>query len=76
MYFWWLEKLCKRGKKFDIVILDPPSLSVGKKKKQWSVNRDMAELVQLAAPLAKEGGLLWTTRNRTRLSPLKFTGLY
>ena len=76
MYFWWLEKLCKRGEKFDIGFLDPPSLSVGKKKKRWSVNRDMAELVQLAAPLVKEGGLLWTTRNRTRLSLLKFTGLY
>ena len=73
--FEWLQKLCKRGEKFDIGFLDPPSLSVGKKKKRWSVNRDMAELVQLAAPLVKEGGLLWTTMNSASLSPLKFTGL-
>ena len=73
--FEWLEKLRRRDEKFDIVILDPPSSSVGKKKKRWSVNRDMAELVQLAAPLVKKGGLLWTTTNSASLPPLKFTGL-
>jgi len=73
--FEWLEKLNKRGEKFDIVILDPPSSSVGKRKKRWSVNRDMAELVQLAAPLVKKGGLLWTTTNNASLSSQKFTDL-
>ena len=73
--FEWLEKLGKRGEKFDIVILDPPSSSVGKKKRRWSVNRDMAELVQLAAPLVKKGGLLWTTTNSASLPPMKFAGL-
>ncbi|VEU39913.1 unnamed protein product [Pseudo-nitzschia multistriata] len=73
--FEWLEKFCKRGEKFDIVILDPPSSSVGKKKKRWSVNRDMAELVQLAAPLVKKGGLLWTTTNSASLHPIKFANL-
>mmetsp|Transcript_8979 Transcript_8979/g.21884 ORF Transcript_8979/g.21884 Transcript_8979/m.21884 type:complete len:906 (-) Transcript_8979:106-2823(-) len=73
--FEWLEKLSKRGEKFDIVILDPPSSSVGKKKKRWSVNRDMAELVQIAAPLVKKGGLLWTTTNSASLPPIKFATL-
>lgn len=70
--FEWLEKLGKRGEKFDIVILDPPSSSVGKKKKRWSVKRDMDELVALAAPLVKKGGLLWTTTNSASMSPVKF----
>ncbi len=73
--FEWLDKLSKRGEKFDIVILDPPSSSVGKKKKRWSVNRDMAELVELAAPLVKKGGLLWTTTNSASLPAIKFSGL-
>lgn len=73
--FEWLPKLSKRGEKFDLVILDPPSSSVGKKKKRWSVNRDMAELVQLAAPLVKKGGLLWTSTNNASLSTLKFMNL-
>ncbi|CAJ1946304.1 unnamed protein product [Cylindrotheca closterium] len=70
--FDWLAKLAKRGEKFDIVILDPPSSSVGKKKKRWSVRNDMHELVALAAPLVKKGGLLWTTTNSASLTPIKF----
>jgi 23S rRNA G2069 N7-methylase RlmK/C1962 C5-methylase RlmI len=70
--FDWLEKLAKRGEKFDIVILDPPSSSVGKKKKRWSVKNDMDELVQIAAPLVKKGGLLWTITNSASIPPLKF----
>jgi 23S rRNA (cytosine1962-C5)-methyltransferase len=70
--FEWIEKLGKRGEKFDIVILDPPSSSVGKKKRRWSVKNDMEELVQLAAPLVKSGGLLWTTTNSASIHPLKF----
>jgi 23S rRNA (cytosine1962-C5)-methyltransferase len=70
--FEWLEKLGKRGEKFDIVILDPPSSSVGKKKRRWSVKNDIDELVELAAPLVKKGGLLWTTTNSGSIPPLKF----
>ena len=70
--FDWLARLSKRGEKFDMVILDPPSSSVGKKKKRWSVKSDMAELVALAAPLVKKGGLLWTTTNNAGLHPIKF----
>lgn len=70
--FDWLLRLGKRGEKFDIVILDPPATSVGKKKKRWSVKKDMAELVTLAAPLVKQGGLLFTTNNCSTLHPSKF----
>merc|ERR1711935_188504 len=70
--FDWLAKLAKRGEKFDIVILDPPSSSVGKKKKRWSVKNDYHELVALAAPLVKKGGMLWTTTNSANLPPIKF----
>ena len=73
--FDWLARLAKRGEKYDIVILDPPSTSVGKKKKRWSVSRDMAELVALAAPLVKSGGLLWTTTNSASLRVDKFAKL-
>eukprot|EP00980_Cylindrotheca_fusiformis_P007272 scaffold1525_cov142-Cylindrotheca_fusiformis.AAC.72 len=70
--FEWLGKLAKRGEKFDIVILDPPSSSVGKKKRRWSVKNDMDELVALAAPLVKRGGLLFTTTNSASVTPVKF----
>ena len=35
----------------------------------------MDELVALAAPLVKKGGLLWTTTNCAALSPIKFARL-
>mmetsp|Transcript_40337 Transcript_40337/g.56785 ORF Transcript_40337/g.56785 Transcript_40337/m.56785 type:complete len:760 (+) Transcript_40337:2-2281(+) len=70
--FDWLTRLTKRGEMFDIVILDPPSASIGRKKKRWSVKNDMDELVALAAPLVKPGGLLWTTTNNASIHPIKF----
>ncbi len=70
--FDWLERLAKRGEKYDIVILDPPSSSVGgRKKKRWSIKSDLDELVALAAALVKDGGLLWTTTNSATLTSLK-----
>ena len=74
--FDWLHRLAKRGEKYDIVILDPPSTSVGgKKKKRWSIRNDMDELVALASQLVKPGGLLWTTTNSASMHPIKFAKL-
>jgi 23S rRNA (cytosine1962-C5)-methyltransferase len=74
--FDWLSRLAKRGEKYDIVILDPPSSSVGgRKKKRWSIKNDMDELVALAANLVKKGGLLWTTTNSASTHPIKFARL-
>lgn len=73
--FDWLARLAKRNEQFDVVILDPPSTSVGKKKKRWSVKSDMAELVTLAAPLVKSNGLLFTTTNSASLRTEKFVNM-
>lgn len=74
--FDWLARLAKRGEKYDIVILDPPSTSVGgQKKKRWSIKNDMDELVCLASGLVKKGGLLWTTTNSASIQPLQFARL-
>lgn len=73
--FDWLARLAKRGEEFDIIILDPPSTSIGTKKKRWSVKNDMAELVALAAPMVKKGGLLWTTTNSATIHPIKFANM-
>lgn len=70
--FDWLRRFVGRGERFDVVILDPPSTSVGTRKKRWSVKRDMAELVELATPLVKNDGLLWTTNNCATLPSRRF----
>lgn len=55
------------------MILDPPSTSVGgKKKNRWSAKNDYDELVSLAAPLVKTNGLLWTITNSKQIHPITF----
>lgn len=73
--FDWVRRLRNRGERFDLVILDPPSTSVGKKKKRWSAARDYPELVRLAAPLVAPGGLLWAATNHRRTTPRRFAHL-
>ncbi|MBU1431676.1 class I SAM-dependent methyltransferase [Myxococcota bacterium] len=70
--FDWLRRLARRGERFDLVILDPPSTSVGQRKRRWSAARDYPELVALALPLVAPGGRLWTATNLSKLSPLAF----
>lgn len=70
--FDWIRRLAKRGERFDLIILDPPSTSVGKKKKRWSAVRDYPELVELTLPLLNPGGRLLTCTNSRKLSPYKF----
>ncbi len=73
--FDWLRRLSKRGERFDLVILDPPSTSVGRKKKRWSAARDYGELVALARPLVAPGGWLWTSTNHRKLGIGRFLRL-
>jgi len=73
--FDWLARLRRRGEHYDVVILDPPSTSVGRKKRRWSVRTDTDELVSLAAPLVKDGGLLVTTTNASTLRPGRFAAM-
>ena len=70
--FEWLPRLARQGRQFDLVILDPPSTSVGKKRKRWSAATQYAELATLAAPLVKPGGLLWASTNHRQTTPHVF----
>jgi 23S rRNA (cytosine1962-C5)-methyltransferase len=73
--FEWVRRLAKRGERFEMIILDPPSTSVGKAKKRWSAKRDYPELVQLALPLLAPGGRLMTSTNHRQLTPARFAQL-
>ena len=70
--FDWLRRLAKRGERFDMIILDPPSTSVGKTKKRWSAKRDYPELVALTLALLAPGGRLLTATNHRQISPERF----
>ncbi len=69
--FDWLRRFARRGQRFDIVILDPPSFSTTRASR-FSVERDMAGLVALAAAATQPGGWLVAATNHHQISPRAF----
>jgi 23S rRNA (cytosine1962-C5)-methyltransferase len=64
--FEWLKRFAKRGQRWDVVILDPPTFSTTKRGRAFQASRDYEELAALALPLvAPEGWLLCSTNHRT-----------
>jgi len=56
----------RRGLKFDLIILDPPSFASGSKKKKirpWSSVDDYARLVSNASHLLNRGGVIFASTN-------------
>ncbi|MEM7454162.1 MAG: class I SAM-dependent methyltransferase [Planctomycetota bacterium] len=49
----FLKREVKRGRRYDIVVADPPSFGRGPKKQQWKLNRDLPELLELAVELTE-----------------------
>jgi 23S rRNA (cytosine1962-C5)-methyltransferase len=67
-----LPRMARRGERFDLVVLDPPSYA-SNKGKRFSVERDYAELVTLALSVLEEGGQLLACTNHQRLADADLT---
>lgn len=65
----FLERAGRRGDRFDIVVLDPPSFATGKRGKALSVARDYERLVRLAIAVVAPGGTLLAVTNHRGTSP-------
>lgn len=61
-----LPRMARRGERFDLVVLDPPSYA-SSKKRRFSVERDYAELAALAISVLDEGGRLLACTNHQGL---------
>lgn len=71
----WLRRLAGKKRKFDTVLLDPPSSSTsgkGRKKRRWVVERDLAELTERGARLVAKEGLLFVSTNLRRMAWPRF----
>ncbi len=63
--FHWLRRFAKQGRRFDGIVLDPPTFSRDEKGKVFRVEENFGELAALAADvLAPEGWLLCSTNCR------------
>ena len=70
--FEWLKRLAKRGQRWDVVILDPPTFSTTKKGRVFQAARDYEELAALAIPLVAPGGWLLCSTNQRTLEAEQF----
>ena len=66
-----MEKFVERGRRFDIVICDPPSFSQGPAG-NFSVQKDLAHLAALSLSVLEPGGILAFATNSTKISALEF----
>ena len=63
--FHWLRRFSKQGRKFDGIVIDPPTFSRDEKGKVFRVERDFGELAELAGKvLASNGWMLCCTNFR------------
>lgn len=62
-----LEKLAARGRRFDVIVCDPPTFSHGPAG-QFNVTRDLAQLAASALPVLEPGGVLAFATNSTKVS--------
>ena len=72
--FAWLARAAKKGERFDVVVLDPPSYS-STKKRRFVAETDYGELVALACALVTPGGRIVACCNHRKLARAKLRRL-
>jgi 23S rRNA (cytosine1962-C5)-methyltransferase len=70
--FEWFERFAKRGRQWDMVLVDPPTFSTTKQGRVFQAERDYPELATLATKLVKPGGMLFCSTNQRTLTPERF----
>ena len=59
----WLRRMARKGRRFDAVVLDPPTFSQSKQSGTFQVARDLGQMVSGALSLLNPGGLLLASSN-------------
>ena len=70
--FHWLGRFAKQGRKFDAIVLDPPTFSRTKEGRVFRVEKDYTHLVELAAACLATDGLLLACTNCRQLTDRAF----
>ena len=62
----WLERFARKGRRFDLVILDPPTFSRDKEGRVFTVESGLPGLIRAAeGVLGPDGGMFCSTNQRT-----------
>lgn len=70
--FDWLRRFAKKGRTFDVVVLDPPTFSQSKESGAFRAEKDYGKLVGAALSVLKPRGVLLASTNAAELDPEKF----
>lgn len=70
----WMGRLAKKGRLFDLILLDPPTFSRSKEGAVFQAEKDYGRLVESALPILKDGGVLFASTNSARIEPEAFLG--
>ncbi len=70
--FDWLRRLAKKGRAFDVIVLDPPTFSQSKEHGTFRADKDYGKLVTAALPVLKPGGVLLASTNAADWPPENF----
>ncbi len=69
--FDWCRRLAKKGRRFDVIILDPPTFSKSKKG-VFRAEKDYGDLVRAVVPMLVRRGLILASTNAARLTRHEF----
>jgi len=64
-----LPRLARRGEKFDVIILDPPTFARGNGGRVFRAAEDFPRLIRLAVACAAPGARILVSTNCSRLTP-------
>ena len=70
--FDWFRRMAKKGRLFDVVILDPPTFSRSKEHGVFRAEKDYTTLAAAALPLLARDGVLLACTNAAALKPERF----
>ena len=70
--FHWLRRFAKQGRKFDAIVLDPPTFSRDEKGKIFKVEHHYGDLATLAADILAPDGWMLCCTNFRGMSPWEF----
>lgn len=70
--FEWLRRFQRKGRRFDVVILDPPTFSRNSNGKVFRVEDDFSWLVKHAAGVLSPDGRIFCSTNQRSLNPAEF----
>ena len=73
--FDWLKRLARKQRRFDAVILDPPTFSQSKISGVFRAESDYGKLLELAIPLLKKQAVLFMSTNAVSVTPERFVEL-